>query len=73
MRPAPPSPAEVINFWFSAEARPNWFAKSEAFDEAMRARFEEAHALARDGALEDWREMPASALALIILLDQVPR
>jgi uncharacterized protein (DUF924 family) len=73
MRFATPSPADVINFWFSADARPNWFAKSEAFDEAMRARFEEAYALARDGALEDWRDMPASALALIILLDQVPR
>ncbi len=71
--PAPTSPADVINFWFSPEARPNWFKKSEAFDEEMRARFEWPYALARDGALEDWRETPASALALVILLDQVPR
>lgn len=71
---------EVLDFWFGAadapehgRARPEWFRKSEAFDEAIRTRFEHLYEAAARGALSDWLEQPRSALALVIVLDQFPR
>jgi uncharacterized protein (DUF924 family) len=64
---------DLLNFWFSEENRPNWFAKSVAFDEELRRRFDRDVDAARLGAFDDWVEHPRSCLALILLLDQLPR
>jgi uncharacterized protein (DUF924 family) len=63
---------EVLEFWFSPAARPRWFRATPAFDAAVRERFEAAWRAARRGAFADWEETPAGALALVILLDQLP-
>jgi uncharacterized protein (DUF924 family) len=68
----PPLSAEVVAFW--REAGPaRWFAKDEAFDEALRANFETLHFAAARGELADWEETAEGALALLILTDQIPR
>lgn len=67
-----PVAAEIITFWRSAGAK-RWFAKSEAFDDIVRTRFEAAHMAAAGLELEDWAETSDGALALILLLDQFPR
>ena len=65
--------SEVLRFWFEELSAADWFGKSDAVDERIRARF---------GAL--WRtlrdEPPATALgsarralATVIVLDQFPR
>ena len=67
-----PRPQDVIAFW--REAGPDrWFSKDAAFDEACRARFLDAHEAAARGDLEEWELSPDGALALVLLLDQLPR
>lgn len=70
----------VLDFWFGFAdtpdyglARPEWFRKSEAFDEEIRTRFGALHAQALDGALERWAQTPLGACALIVVLDQFSR
>jgi uncharacterized protein (DUF924 family) len=71
---APPSPsaAEIVAFWRAAGPKA-WFKKDPAFDEAIRARFQEAHFAAARGELAAWEESTEGALALLLLLDQFPR
>lgn len=64
---------EILDFWFSDQARPRWFVKEAAFDEAIRARFESTLRAAGAGGHRDWQETAEGALALVILLDQFPR
>jgi len=67
-----PSSTELLAFW--REAGPDkWFAKDEAFDGAIRARFLALCEAAARGELGAWEESPDGALALVILLDQFPR
>lgn len=66
-------PDMILNFWFGAEARAHWFSKSDAFDDALRDRFEALYDQAADGKLSDWQNTPKGALALSIILDQFPR
>lgn len=62
----------VTTFWRDAGPR-KWFAKDEAFDADIRARFEPLHLAASRGDLQAWAETAEGALALLILLDQFPR
>lgn len=64
---------DVLDFWFSDRARALWFEKDEAFDADMRDRFADAQAAAHDGALDHWAAVPRGAMALVLLLDQMPR
>jgi uncharacterized protein (DUF924 family) len=64
---------EVLDFWFSDEAKPHWFQASPAFDQTIRKRFGELFARAATGELESWESSPEGSLALCILLDQMPR
>ena len=67
-----PAAAETIAFW--REAGPaSWFAKDDAFDAEIAARFKSAHHAAARGELADWQASAEGALALLILLDQFPR
>jgi len=66
------TPADVVDFWVAAGSKA-WFAKSEAFDEEVRARFEAAHHAAARGEHADWAATAQGALARVLLLDQFPR
>jgi uncharacterized protein (DUF924 family) len=70
---AGPAPEDIIRFWFSSETRNSWFVASEAFDAAVRERFGALAGRARSGDLDDWARTPEGSLALLLLLDQVPR
>ena len=67
-----PSPDDVIAFWREAGSD-KWFAKDDAFDASIRARFLELLDAAQRGELSHWEEEPDGALALAIVLDQFPR
>lgn len=66
------NPEDVLTFWREAGPK-QWFEKDLAFDEKVLATFLPTYEAAASGGLDAWREQPASALALIIILDQFPR
>ncbi len=63
----------VLDFWFDAETKPHWFKQSDAFDQAVAERLGPLCAQARAGEIDGWAVQPDGLLALVILLDQVPR
>jgi uncharacterized protein (DUF924 family) len=63
--------AEIVRFWRDAGYKA-WFTKDETFDGRCRGFEAEHHAAAR-GELAQWEQDAESALALMILLDQLPR
>lgn len=65
------SPGEVVRFWRDAGPKA-WFAKDETFDGRCRA-FEKAHHAAARRELAGWEADAEGALALVLLLDQIPR
>jgi uncharacterized protein (DUF924 family) len=67
-----PSAHDVVTFWHEAGPQ-RWFAKDEAFDAEFKSRFEAAHHAAATGALDAWAADAEGALALLVLLDQLPR
>jgi uncharacterized protein (DUF924 family) len=67
------SPREVLDFWFKEISPDRWFDSDAAFDAELRRRFEETWRAAREGKLKDWEETGDGALALVIVLDQLPR
>ncbi|MBO9500615.1 DUF924 family protein [Brevundimonas sp. A19_0] len=66
------TPSDVIAFWKAAGPE-KWFAKDEAFDAEFKDRFLEAHMAGARRELDGWMRTAEGALALIILLDQLPR
>ena len=66
------APGDVIAFWRDA-GMPKWFGGGEAFDAECRAGFLEAHHAAARRECEHWMDSAEGALALLILLDQIPR
>jgi len=67
-----PTPADVTAFWRTAGPA-KWFRKDTAFDQEITTRFLASHEAAAAGRLSDWEATPEGALALLILLDQLPR
>jgi uncharacterized protein (DUF924 family) len=64
--------AEVVAFW--REAGPaKWFKGGVAFDALCRERLGEAHLAAARRELDGWAESSQGSLALLLLLDQIPR
>jgi uncharacterized protein (DUF924 family) len=72
MSKMPVSPAEVLAFWRAA-GPDKWFEKDDAFDAEIRARFLATYAAAAAGGLAQWEEDAEGALALVLVLDQLPR
>lgn len=72
MTNAPVAPADVVGFWRRAGYR-QWFGGGAAFDRECEARFLPAHFAAARRELDHWMDDAEGALALLILLDQIPR
>ena len=66
------SPQSIIDFWFSDAVRPLWFKSTAEFDNQLRDRFGVLWQDAATGKLDSWDESAEGALALVILLDQIP-
>jgi uncharacterized protein (DUF924 family) len=79
-RPGSGKVEEVLGFWFArpgeegyGHPREVWFTRDTAFDGEIRERFADDRERAAAGELDGWREAPESCMALILLLDQLPR
>lgn len=66
------TPEIVVQFWIEAGPQ-KWFTKDEAFDADLRAHFEAAHITAARGGFAEWESRAEGALALVLLMDQIPR
>lgn len=63
---------DVVSFWRDAGFK-RWFQGGQAFDEECRLRLADAHHAAARRERDAWLDTAEGALALLILLDQVPR
>jgi uncharacterized protein (DUF924 family) len=70
----------LIDFWFGPPGDPErerhrqiWFRSTPKYDATLRELFLADYERAAAGALESWEAAPESALALVLLLDQIPR
>jgi uncharacterized protein (DUF924 family) len=70
---------DLLDFWFGPPGheqrlhhRQIWFKSTPEFDAAVGA-YAADHEAAAAGLLASWERAPESALALVMLLDQVPR
>lgn len=62
----------VLDTWLGAGEQA-WYKRDDAFDANLRTRFLTVWEAASEGACDDWVNTREGALALIILLDQLPR
>lgn len=74
--------ASILDFWFEGvsddadrlkQLMQRWFAGSADHDRELADRFGELAAAAARGEFDHWVDTPQGRLALIILLDQLPR
>ena len=72
MNAAAISPSDVVGFWREA-GYAQWFGGGAGFDRQCEARFLAAHFAAARREFESWMESADGALALVLLLDQIPR
>lgn len=71
---------EVLTFWFRdpkskdfGKPQPMWFNSTPEIDQSIRSRFEEIYEKAKKGDLNNIKDTPEGAMALILILDQFPR
>lgn len=63
---------DLLSLWFAPETSKLWFRSTSEFDDKLRERYEAIYLQAKDGELDDLAEDDELALALVILLDQIP-
>jgi uncharacterized protein (DUF924 family) len=67
-----PDSYAIRRFWFEDHPK-DWFVKNPAFDAQVRSRFLVLHEAAAAGRLARWADEAGDCLALVIVLDQLPR
>ncbi len=63
---------EIIDFWFSEQTKPLWFNSTSEFDAQLKENYLTVYTEAKDLKLKSWQSNPLGALALVIILDQLP-
>jgi uncharacterized protein (DUF924 family) len=63
---------DIVAFWRNAGPE-RWFGGGDDFDAQCRTRFLAAHFHAAQREFEHWLDDAEGALALVLLLDQIPR
>jgi uncharacterized protein (DUF924 family) len=79
-RDLPDRARALLDSWFGPQDDPAreqpreiWFKSTADFDAALRRDFLADYEAAAAGALASWEDSPEGALALVLLLDQIPR
>lgn len=69
----PPDAEAVLKFWLHEVGPRNWYRASPELDAACRERFQAVWEAARREDWLGWTPSPRTTLAMVILLDQLPR
>jgi uncharacterized protein (DUF924 family) len=64
---------DILDFWFVETQPQQWFQVNEDFDKQVIDRFSEPYDMATRGEFDEWQKDADGALALVVLLDQMPR
>ncbi|MFD2174082.1 DUF924 family protein [Rhodobacter lacus] len=64
---------ELIAFWHDEVGPERWYNATPELDEDILKRYSALWQRAQAGGCDAWAETPVGALALVILLDQLPR
>jgi uncharacterized protein (DUF924 family) len=64
---------DLLSFWFSPRVKEMCWKSTPAFDAESKAAFSETYRRGAAGKLDGWTETARGALALTIVLDQLPR
>lgn len=64
---------EILAFWMDEVGPAGWYEPPAGLDDQCRERYAALWDRARRGACENWSTTPRGALALLVLLDQLPR
>jgi len=79
-QPLPERAQALLDFWFGPLGDPNrerhreiWFHATPDYDAALRREFLADYEKGAAGKLAAWEDSPEGALALVLLLDQIPR
>jgi uncharacterized protein (DUF924 family) len=67
------TPDDVLTFWLTEIGPDRWYAGGHAVDSLCHTRFAALWHDAHEGRLDHWRTGPRSALAYLVLCDQIPR
>lgn len=72
---APPLdwPTQLLTFWFDEHDEADWFGGGPKFDAAVTKHFADWRAILRSQPVDTYLSSAQTALAAIILFDQVPR
>jgi uncharacterized protein (DUF924 family) len=63
---------DIVSFWFSEPVKKLWFNATPEFDAELEQKYLSLVECAERGELNDWAEDAYGALALVIILDQLP-
>jgi len=66
-------PIDVLDFWLGEVGPDGWYARGNAVDDKVRARYLDLWQAALEGGLEHWLDGAPGALAYLIVTDQFPR
>lgn len=62
----------LLTLWFAPETQPLWFHSTKEFDKYLQVEYEPLYLQAKSGQLNEFVANDYLALALVILLDQIP-
>lgn len=65
-------PQLILDFWFSEPMNKHWFSSTQAIDKKIYEQFYSIWHNAKNGQYDTWRHTAYGALALCIILDQLP-
>ena len=65
--------AELLHFWFHRLGPGDWYSPDPAVDEALRHRFGRELAMLSSRPAREFLTVPQTALAAVLLFDQLPR
>lgn len=62
----------ILDYWYSERLKKHWFNSTPELDKEITNKFESLWETAASGALNHWADSAEGALALVIVLDQLP-